>query len=200
LTRAFARVYALCAATGRALMSINEDATFTARSPAVRPVPTRAVARQADGEATRSTLNVNSPPARIEVEDAFFNHNSAVMMPDTTVGRRPAATVPFQAGDLEFLARLRHFHPAVHHAFTVDPPDPPAKAGDKDRVRGLGVLAATYRFLALNPNFKLLLAGHCDTTGEDDYNFMLSERRAKNVLFLLQGDRRAWVKSALEHS
>jgi hypothetical protein len=181
-------------------LPIKEDATFTARTPTTAsPVPTRAVARQADGSTTRSTLNVYSPPARIEVEDDFFNHDSAVMMPDTRVGRREADPVRFQNGDQESLARLRHFHPDVHHTLTVDPPDPPA-ADDESRVGGLGVLAATYRFLALNPSFKLLLAGHCDTTGEDDYNFTLSERRAKNVLFLLQGDRRAWVKSALEHS
>ncbi len=180
-------------------MPIQEDATFTARPPAENAVPTRAVARQADGTTTRSTLNVNSPPARLEVEDDFFNHDSAVMMPDTTVGRRTAQTVAFQAGDLDDLARMKRFHPEVHHTFTVDPADPPARP-DRDRVSGLGVLAATYRFLALNENFKLLLAGHCDTSGKDDYNFTLSQQRAKNVLFLLEGNRHSWIESALAHS
>ena len=103
-------------------------------------------------------------------------------MPDTTVGRRPDATLPFHAADPEHMRLLRHFHPELHRAFTTDPPDPPARP-DKNRVSGLGVLAATYRFLGLNERFGLLLAGHCDTSGQDDYNFTLSERRAKNVLF-----------------
>jgi hypothetical protein len=179
-------------------MSFKQDETFHARGNKDRLRLEGTVNRQVSDSDVHSTLNINSPPARIEVEDAFFNHNSAVMMPDTVVNRRPAATEAFHASDSEFMALLQRFHPEVHKSFRVDPPDP---EGEPDRhVSGLGVLAATYRFLALNPSFRLLLAGHCDTTGNDDYNFMLSEQRAKNVLFLLKGNRQSWVTIGLEHS
>ena len=180
-------------------MTFRQDATFQVNEQADRRLRLDAtVTRQASGTSVRSTLNINSAAARIEIEDAYFNHNSAVMMPDTVLNRRPAATVPFHAADAEVMAALKRFHPDVHRAFTVDPPDP---GGEPRReVNGLGVLAATYRFLALNLSFRLLLAGHCDTSGPDDFNFTLSEQRAKNVLFLLKGDRQGWVEIALAHS
>ena len=180
-------------------MTFGQDTTFHVREQPNRQLRlTATVTRQAAGTSVRNTLNLNSPAARIEVEDAYFNHNSAVMMPDTVINRRAAATQPFHAGDPEHMAGLQRFHPTVHTAFTVDPPDP---GGEPRReVNGLGVLAATYRFLALNPSFRLLLAGHCDTTGQDDFNFTLSEQRAKNVLLLLTGDRQGWIAIALAHS
>src|SRR6185436_2721908 len=66
---------------------------------------------------------------------------------------------------------LQRFHPEVHKSFRVDPPDPENEPDH--HVNGLGVLAATYRFLALNPSFRL---------------------------FLLKGNRQSWVTIGLEHS
>lgn len=181
-------------------MSFEQDEFFHARESTAPPRLRLEVVvnRQVSGSAVRSTLNVSSPAARIEVEDAFFNHNSAVMMPDTVVNRRPAATERFQAADPALIDLMKRFHPKVHKSFTSDPPDPEAQP--RAEVSGLGVLAAAYRFLALNPSFQLLLAGHCDTTGQDDFNFSLSAKRAKSVLFLLEGNRDGWVKLALDHS
>ncbi|MDF2697411.1 MAG: hypothetical protein K0S65_5794 [Labilithrix sp.] len=180
-------------------MGFEQDETFRVREGRGGQLRSDAsVNRRVSASGVGSTLNIHASAARIEVEDAFFNHDSAVMMPDTVVNRRPPATETFHAADSEFMALLERFHPEVHRTFTTDPPDP--KGEPARHVSGLGVLAAAYRFLALNPSFRLLLAGHCDTTGEPEYNFKLSELRAKNVLFLLQGDRRSWIASALEHS
>jgi hypothetical protein len=180
-------------------MQLEQDETFHVNVDALKPSPLEArVNRQAAGQAVHSTLNIASPAFRIEVEDAFFNHDSAVMMPDTVLNRGQATTKSFHAADPEFMARLERFHPEIHRSFTTDPPDPPGR-GPRN-ASGLGVLAAVYRFLGKNPSFRLLLAGHCDTSGEDDYNFKLSELRARSVLALLEGDRESWVKIALEHS
>src|SRR5438045_9449744 len=98
-------------------MVFKQDETFQARESKEQRLRLDVrVNRQGSDSDVRSTLNVNSPAARIEVEDAFFNHNSAVMMPDTVVNRRPATTEALQASDPDVLALLKRFHPEVHKA------------------------------------------------------------------------------------
>jgi hypothetical protein len=178
---------------------IHTDETFTiGAAPDADPV-VAFVARQAVGTTRLNTLSRRPHPFRLEVEDAFFNLNSAVMMPDTVLGREPDSSQPFLAQDEAFMQRIRQFHPQTFLHFTIDPPTP-GGGQDDHRVGGILVLAATYRFLARNPQFKLLIAGHTDTSGDDSFNFALSVKRAKNVLFLLQGERSQWVHSAIDHS
>src|SRR5207249_1116655 len=152
---------------------MEHDETFSLREPASKAPLVGQVARQAEGSKTRNTLNAYSPPARLEVEDAFFHCDSAVMMPDTVLGRQPDATMPFLAEDADFMSKVRQFHLEVYTSFATAAPDPGPVDEESNRVGGLGVLAAVYRFLALNPTYRILLAGHCDTTGSRDYNFAL---------------------------
>lgn len=45
-----------------------------------------------------------------------------------------------------------------------------------------GVLAANAEILLNNPDAKLLIEGHCDERGTNEYNLALGERRAKTVI------------------
>jgi peptidoglycan hydrolase-like protein with peptidoglycan-binding domain len=98
----------------------------------------------------------------LELEDVFFHHNSAVLLPD--FGMREE-----NSGE-----------------------------GDGTPITGLSVLASCLRQAEDNPDRKLLIAGHTDTSGEEDYNVELSELRAENVRAALEGERRAWVGGAQE--
>jgi peptidoglycan hydrolase-like protein with peptidoglycan-binding domain len=67
---------------------------------------------------------------------------------------------------------------------------------DASRVTGLAILAACLDHATKNPQRKLLIAGHTDTTGRNEYNLGLSELRAKSVYYALTGDRDSWVGAA----
>jgi hypothetical protein len=54
--------------------SIVHDETFTIREPELA-TQLATVARQVEGSKTQNTLNFFTPPARLEVEDAFFHHD-----------------------------------------------------------------------------------------------------------------------------
>lgn len=97
----------------------------------------------------------------VEMDDAHFNHDSAVMLPD--------------------------FGPC-------SPNEPPAS-----RITGIAVLAAALDFAGDHPDKKVLLSGHTDTSGPDDYNLSLSQKRADGVLAALTGDRDGWVRIADDH-
>ena len=69
------------------LSTLEHDHTFSIRpAPAGTEFPVFPVARQAKGLTNRNTLNRYSPPVMLEMETAYFHHNSAVMMPDTAAG------------------------------------------------------------------------------------------------------------------
>ncbi|MEX1363335.1 MAG: OmpA family protein [Nannocystaceae bacterium] len=92
----------------------------------------------------------------IEMEDAHFHFDSAVLLPD--------------------------FGPCTSGSHS------------SDHVTGLAVLAAALTYARDNPDKKLQITGHTDTSGPDDYNLSLSEKRANNVLAALTGDRDTWVQ------
>jgi outer membrane protein OmpA-like peptidoglycan-associated protein len=53
----------------------------------------------------------------------------------------------------------------------------------------IGIVATALRFADAHPDKKVLVAGHCDTTGQVEYNQTLSEERAAVGLALLLGQR-----------
>ncbi len=69
------------------------------------------------------------------------------------------------------------------------------------RPDGLPVLALALDHCAEHPTKRLLVAGHCDATGESSGydNVGLSQRRTENICAMLRGDRKAWAASALEN-
>ncbi|MBN1603624.1 MAG: peptidoglycan-binding protein [Chitinispirillaceae bacterium] len=64
----------------------------------------------------------------------------------------------------------------------------------QEKVNGLVVLCDVLRWAYNNKNYKMLLAGHTDTSGPDDYNFKLSKSRADSVYFLLVAQKDSWVE------
>ena len=172
--------------------TIKQDPSYGLRPRVGTPArPTAMVTRQAAGTNTHSTLNIVSSPVLLELQDTFFNHDSAVMMPDLPAG--PAGqTQAKRVENAERARRLQNKHPVVYDQYQNGPHDPdPVDTGG--RVSGLSVLAATYKFLQLNTEYRLLLAGHADTSGDVSYNYTLSDLRARNVLHLLRGERSQWV-------
>ena len=73
-------------------------------------------------------------------------------------------------------------------------------AQDQDKVSGVKALALALKQFQIDPQRRLLLAGHTDTSGDARSNFELSDQRARNVLFLLEGKRDGWAEiSAMRH-
>ncbi len=115
----------------------------------------------------------------IEMEDVLFHLDSAVMMPDNPAGKSSAQGLD---------------------------DDQPGSAGatahkEQTAVSGLQALALVYKQFEFDPEKRLVVAGHTDTSGAPKHNFELSEARALNVLFLLTVDRDGWAgNSAKQHN
>ena len=56
----------------------------------------------------------------------------------------------------------------------------------KLKQESLSSLRRLERFLRVNPSVSILVTGHTDTIGSDEYNFKLSLQRAKSVQFYLE--------------
>src|SRR5690606_7665823 len=77
-------------------------------------------------------------------------------------------------------------------------PDAPEKGSEEQkRVTGLAVIYACYK-QSEKENFlqKILVTGHTDKKGSDQYNLTLSHQRAENVVFMLTGERSKSVDSS----
>jgi hypothetical protein len=137
---------------------------------------------------------------RLEIEDAFFNTDSAVFLPD----------VPAEGGDGgdpeekefsndDFWKLVRNSHKHFTETLFEEPFDPDGSggggAGVAERESALHVIIAPLRFLEQNPDFRLLIAGHTDTSGGKAHNEKLSDARSRSVLALLEGDRDAFVQA-----
>ena len=110
----------------------------------------------------------------MEFEDVLFNLNSAVLLPyrpqqEQLNNRRSGLNMAnAQSGSLQHL------------------------------ITGIGVIYSVYRFIELFPDYKIIIAGHTDTSGGIENNFRLSELRANNVLYLLLGKKNEWADTSFE--
>jgi protein-arginine deiminase len=100
----------------------------------------------------------------LEVEDALFHHDSAVLLPSQPVG------------------------PSSEDG---EEPSP-----ETQQITGIEVISAIFDFVSDNPEKKLIIAGHTDTTGMPKYNFELSNYRGLSVLYLLNGNKPLWVNNS----
>jgi outer membrane protein OmpA-like peptidoglycan-associated protein len=62
--------------------------------------------------------------------------------------------------------------------------------------KALDKLAYCYLYLKMNSSKMMLIVGHTDRSGTHNYNQKLSEKRAENVLHILEGNRTNWIKTA----
>lgn len=149
------------------------------------------VLRGIPGSTDWNTFDLRPPAVTLEVEDQSFHHNSAVMMPALKSDFPPFDGEP--EGGTDLLRELEPVYPDWYEEFTNwHIPEAVLRRFEYHR-RGLAVLAVCYLFLEQYPRYRLLLAGHTDTSGGEDYNFSLSDLRAENVDCLLQGKRDRWV-------
>lgn len=111
----------------------------------------------------------------LEFEDVLFNLNSAVLLP-----YYPQATQSHSRG-----------RPGLNISTGNT-------TSEQFLISGIGVIYTVYKFLELFPDYKIIIAGHSDTSGEVEYNFHLSELRAKNVLHILLGAKSEWVDLCFE--
>ncbi len=101
----------------------------------------------------------------LEMEDVLFHLDSAVMMPERPKGKSSTDGTEDDATD----------------------PDDAKLQEDQDKVSGLQAVALALKQFEFDPDKRLLLAGHADTSGGTKMNFELSALRAQNVLSLLEG-------------
>ncbi len=112
----------------------------------------------------------------LEMEDVLFHLDSAVMMPERPKGKSSSDGSEDDATD----------------------PDDAKLQEDQDKVSGLQAVALALKQFEFDPDKRLLIAGHTDTSGGETMNFQLSDQRARNVLYLLVGDRDNWAKVSQE--
>lgn len=88
-----------------------------------------------------------------------------------------------------------HFH-FDSSVLLPEPVSERKESNGQEKITGLAILAACFRQNQKKPEQQLLVVGHTDRSGGDAYNQRLSERRARNVWYALQGDRQGWVDVA----
>ncbi len=111
----------------------------------------------------------------VEMEDVLFHFDSCVLMPSAPEGKSSTQGVSDQT-DAE-----------------------KERADKQKKVTGLHALALTYKVLDEHNTLGILITGHTDTSGGTQGNFILSEERANNVLFLLEQRREDWANLSFKH-
>jgi len=82
-----------------------------------------------------------------------------------------------------------------HHDSAVMLPNYPATAREAvgGPSLGLAVIAACLKHQESHPDQQVLMTGHADTSGPDQYNLAISLKRAKSVKHAVMGERDQWV-------
>ncbi len=113
----------------------------------------------------------------LEMEDVLFHLNSAVMMPrcpsvgDTTDDPGEPAEAESQ---VEYPAAI--------------PEDEGAQTSEQqEQVSGVAALALVFKTSEFHPEYRIIVAGHTDTSGGIELNYRLANDRALGVWLLLLG-------------
>lgn len=101
----------------------------------------------------------------LEMEDVLFHYNSAVMMPRAPEGDSSADGTADDDGN-EADRRTRR---------------------QQEQTTGLQASALVFKTLEFYPEYRIIIAGHTDSSGGYAFNYQLAEERARNVLCLLTG-------------
>ena len=110
----------------------------------------------------------------VEMEDVLFHFNSCVLMPSAPEGKSSTQ------GESDMTKEEQE------------------RSDLQKRVTGLHALALTYKVLDEHNTLGILITGHTDTSGDTKSNYILSEQRANNVLFLLEQRREDWANLCFE--
>jgi|GEM_PF-2886883 len=63
---------------------------------------------------------------------------------------------------------------------------------------GIDLVALLFRQFEFSPERRALVTGHTDSSGTPEYNFTLSRRRARGILYLVQGFDEDWARNCFE--
>lgn len=94
---------------------------------------------------------------------------------------------------LEMEDVLFHLNSAV-----MMPENPQGKSSDQGggaadeqvKVSGIKALGLVFKQFEFDQEVKMVISGHTDTSGTDEFNFKLSKERAENILYLLYKDEK----------
>ncbi|MFH2036788.1 MAG: OmpA family protein, partial [Candidatus Zixiibacteriota bacterium] len=112
----------------------------------------------------------------------------------TTHGKTETTVKKINVSILEMEDVLFHHNSAIMMPESpIEEPDDDKGTEKQEKVTGVKALALIYKQYDFDPDKKLLIAGHSDTSGEDKYNFELSDLRAQNVLYILIARRGIWA-------
>ena len=91
-----------------------------------------------------------------------------------------------------------------HDSAVMMPRSPEDKSGKKkgskkqETVTGIRALALIFRQFEFDPDKRIIVTGHTDTSGSAKYNFELSKLRAQNVMYLLTNKKKEWAAVCYE--
>ncbi len=124
--------------------------------------------RDRSGAVTHQEANLTVRPLEVqilEMEDVLFHLNSAVLMPERPAEEREQSTRPQTDTGADEATE------------------------EQTAVSGIRALALVFKEIEFDPRKRIIIAGHTDTSGEPEYNFDLSDLRARNVLYLLKDEQ-----------
>jgi hypothetical protein len=176
------------------MVEVKLETTYTLANPSMPHFGKRLISRHRVGSDTRDTLDTPMPVCALEVEDLSYSHNSTVTLPVLPTSAGEDCSEPFQKILPDDASSAEEFHIDLCNSFIFKQRTEATKIQESHRRSTLNIVAITYHFLKKNPGYKLLVTGHTDRSGEDEYNFVLSAKRAKNFLCLLNGDSDTWVE------
>lgn len=177
------------------MFDIELESTYTLAESDVPLGGKRFVSRHYKDSDTHDTLDILLTACTLELEDLGYSHNSAVTLPVLPTSVGDDASTAYEKILPDDVSSTDKFNPDMCESFANGERSEACIEEESWRRSTLNLIAITYHFLKKNPAYKLLVAGHTDRSGEDEYNFVLSEKRARNVLALLKGDRNAWLET-----
>lgn len=153
----------------------------------------RQIDLNASGKDKKNIFRIIPNPCLLEIEDLTFNHNSAVPLPVIFCNHADSDNSGNDAHweDPELANALKKCHPESYKRFCDTTLENESLASPQ-RIT-MAAIAVTLLFMENNPNYRCVIAGHADTSGQNDYNFNLSKMRAQSILYLIEGKKQEWV-------
>lgn len=147
----------------------------------------------APGKDKKNIFRIIPSPCLLEIDDLTFSHNSTVPLPVIFCNQSEKGNSGNGSHweDPELAKALKRCHPESYKRFCDDTLENGQLTSPK-RVT-MAAIAVTFLFMENNPNYRCIIAGHADTSGQIDYNFNLSKMRAQSILYLIEGKKKEWV-------
>jgi hypothetical protein len=178
------------------LTAINEHTCYVLSEQKEQAAVNLLVARHLRDSDNKDTFDVQPPIVVMEVEDLAYHHSSSVTLPLLPAAPENDDSSEFFFEEGDYKQTLNSSHPDYYERMSQADYETPPEEEAYRRRRMLVLIATAYRFLELNEKYKLTVVGHTDTSGGNTVNFKLSDQRALNMLYLMQGKRAEWASNS----